>query len=101
VVYGLLMYKIALTEDQKDQIVSLYVNDLVPAVKIGKRFDRCKVTIYAVLHERGVDLKNSHKVFVECDYCRKKFWKYRAHYKRTNADYCSRKCRGLAERKVR
>jgi hypothetical protein len=91
----------SLTEQQKDKIVTWYVDDLISAVAIGKMVKRCKATIYSVLHERGVDLKNSHKIPVQCDYCGRKFYKYRAHYKRTNADYCNRKCRGLAERKVR
>jgi hypothetical protein len=95
------MYKPSLTEDQKDQIVHLYTNDLISAVNLGRQFGRCKVTIYNVLHERGVDLKDSHKIKVKCDYCGREFYKYRAHYRRTNHDYCNRKCRGMAERKVR
>ena len=95
------MYKLALTEDQKDQIVHLYVNELISAVEIGKRFDRCKVTIYNVLHERDVNVRKSHKIRVKCDYCGREFYKYRAHYKRTARDFCDRKCRGMAERKVK
>ena len=95
------MYKPALTKLQKDHIVSLFTNDLVSAVDIGKQYDRCKGTIYTVLHEYDVDLENAHKVKVACEHCGRKYWKYRAHYKRTRADYCNRKCRGNAERKIK
>ena len=80
--------------EDHEKIKRMYLNGLVPVIKIAERFKVSRVTIYKVLGKLGVDTAKKGKVDLICLHCGRNYSLHRFEIRklRERYKYCGKKC---------
>ena len=85
-----------LTDEQKQEIIKAYSVDLVPMIKLAKDYGVSRVAIHKMLVKMGVNTKKGEggatRVFVTCQFCKKKAERRRSEKRGRNLFFCGHAC---------
>jgi len=80
--------------EDHEKIKRMYVNGLLPVIKIAERFKVTRVAIYKVLLKAGVDTGKNGPIELVCLHCGKKYSLHRCKIRKLRERYkfCSAAC---------
>jgi hypothetical protein len=76
-----------------EKIKRMYLNGLVPMIRLAERYNVSRQGIWKLLKKLGVDTEKNGGVDIVCYHCKKEIKKYKSQMRlRSNHKFCSRKC---------
>ena len=81
-----------LTPKERVDIVNAFVDDLVPMMELGKRYDVSRHSIYKTIKKAGVDIQSFGRMDVSCTTCGEVVSRPRMRIRKQKHHFCGYDC---------